>query len=64
MVTVYNDSDRRRELTGLQVVGYNIPRGCVAAYFPEANVLVPIDNYGRDSWTPAYKSVVVKIKSY
>jgi anaerobic selenocysteine-containing dehydrogenase len=37
------------------VAPYNIPRGCTATYFPEANVLVPINNSAdstcRDSQT-------------
>ncbi|MEQ9425433.1 MAG: FdhF/YdeP family oxidoreductase [Cyclobacteriaceae bacterium] len=43
------------------VVSYNIPRKCVATYFPEANVLVPIDHKAHTSDTPASKSVKVKI---
>jgi molybdopterin-dependent oxidoreductase alpha subunit len=43
------------------VVPYDIPRRCVAVYFPEANVLVPIDSYARGSKTPASKSVGVRI---
>ena len=42
-------------------LGYDIPTGCVATYFPEANVLVPINNVARKSNTPASKSVVVTI---
>ena len=45
------------------VVPYEIPESCVATYFPEANVLVPIDQYARKSHTPASKSVVIKIES-
>lgn len=43
------------------VVPYNIPRKCVATYFPEANVLVPIDSYADVSKTPTSKSVVITI---
>jgi molybdopterin-dependent oxidoreductase alpha subunit len=43
------------------VVPYNIPRKCVATYFPEANVLVPIDSYADISKTPTSKSVVITI---
>lgn len=45
------------------VVPYNIPRKCVATYFPEANVLVPIDSYADISKTPTSKSVVITIKT-
>ncbi len=44
------------------VVPYNIPRKCVATYFPEANVLVPIDSFADISKTPTSKSVVIRIK--
>ncbi len=44
------------------VVPYNIPPKCVATYFPEANVLVPIDSFADISKTPTSKSVVISIK--
>jgi molybdopterin-dependent oxidoreductase alpha subunit len=40
-------------------VPYEIPRRCVATYFPEANVLVPIGSVARKSNTPTSKAVVV-----
>jgi anaerobic selenocysteine-containing dehydrogenase len=43
------------------VVPYDIPPGCCATYFPEANVLVPLESVARKSNTPASKSVVVTI---
>ena len=43
------------------VVPYDIPRGCVATYFPEANVLVPIGAYARLSKTPISKSIPVRV---
>jgi molybdopterin-dependent oxidoreductase alpha subunit len=43
------------------VVGYPIPRGCAATYFPEANPLVPIDSVAEGSNTPTSKSVVISI---
>ncbi|MBV9658290.1 MAG: FdhF/YdeP family oxidoreductase [Verrucomicrobia bacterium] len=43
------------------VVPYSIPRGCAATYFPEANVLVPVNHTADVSLTPASKSVVVTI---
>jgi anaerobic selenocysteine-containing dehydrogenase len=44
-----------------RVVVYPIPRGCCAMYFPEANVLVPLDSVARESNTPASKSIVVTV---
>jgi molybdopterin-dependent oxidoreductase alpha subunit len=43
------------------VVPYDIPKQCVAAYFPEANVLVPIGSTADYSNTPNYKSIEVSI---
>ncbi|GAB3562872.1 FdhF/YdeP family oxidoreductase [Spirosoma luteolum] len=43
------------------VVPYNIPRGCTAAYYPETNVLIPIDSVAERSNTPTSKSVVVTL---
>jgi molybdopterin-dependent oxidoreductase alpha subunit len=40
-------------------VPYDIPRGCVGTYFPEANVLVPIGSVALRSNTPTSKAVVV-----
>ena len=42
-----------------KLVPYDLPRGCVAAYFPEANVLVPLGHKSDRSHQPAYKSLVV-----
>jgi molybdopterin-dependent oxidoreductase alpha subunit len=50
-----------REARHFLVVPYNIPRGCVATYFPEANVLVPLDLQAHTSKTPVSKSVVVRV---
>jgi len=43
------------------VVPYPIPPKCVATYFPEANVLIPIDSVAEKSNTPTSKSVVVTV---
>ena len=38
-----------------------IPRGCVATYFPEANVLVPVESVAAKSNTPTSKYVIVTL---
>ncbi|RKH33438.1 hypothetical protein D7Y13_17170 [Corallococcus praedator] len=43
------------------VVPYNIPRACAATYFPEANVLVPVDSHAEKSRTPTSKSIVITV---
>lgn len=50
------------ELKGYRLVPYNIPRGDVAAYFPEANVLIPVTAIDKRSKTPASKSIPVTVR--
>ncbi len=45
-----------------RVIAYPTAKGCVAAYFPEANVLVPLDATAEGSNTPISKSVVVRLE--
>jgi anaerobic selenocysteine-containing dehydrogenase len=45
------------------VTPFEIPRGCAATYFPEANVLVPIDSVAERSNTPTSKFVVITVFS-
>ena len=62
-VDLYNYfEEEERVAQQFRVVSFSIPQGCVATYFPEANVLVPLRKYAKRSFTPASKSVVVKIK--
>ena len=44
------------------VIPYNIPEGNLGAYFPETNVLVPINHYADRSYTPISKSVKVTVE--
>ena len=44
------------------VVAYDIPERCMATYFPEANVLVPIGDTAEKSGTPVSKGVVVRVR--
>ncbi len=50
-----------RALPGMRVTGYDLPDGCVGAYYPEANPLVPLDWHDVESLTPAYKGAPVRI---
>lgn len=45
-----------------RIIAYPTAKGCVAAYFPEANVLVPLDATAEGSNTPASKSVIVRLE--
>jgi molybdopterin-dependent oxidoreductase alpha subunit len=51
----------RRVAPRFVVVPYRIPRRCAATYFPETNVLVPLDSFAEKSRTPASKSVVISV---
>jgi len=46
------------------VVPYAIPRGCAATYFPETNVLIPIDTVAEKSNTPVAKLVIIHLKKH
>ncbi len=61
-ITSHFRNDGRQELRRAPrfvLVPYEIPRRCVATYFPEANVLVPIGSVALRSNTPTSKAVVV-----
>lgn len=51
-----------RVLRGFRTVAFPTARGCAAAYFPEANVLVPLDSTAIGSNTPVSKAIVVRIE--
>ncbi len=50
-----------RTLRGFRVLAYDLPRRCAAAYFPEANGLVPLASQAERSHTPTYKSIEISI---
>ena len=54
-------TDGERHLKGFRAIPYDMPRGMAAAYFPEANVLVPVGHVAEGSNTPASKSIEVSI---
>lgn len=63
VVDLFNYSDGvTRTARRFIVVYYDIPRRCVATYFPEANVLVPIDHTAERSNTPVSKMVRIEVK--
>ncbi|MCW3109075.1 MAG: hypothetical protein JWQ09_3581, partial [Segetibacter sp.] len=65
VVDLYNNADGvERVAHNFIVVEYNIPEKCIATYYPETNVLVPIKSVADGSNQPASKSVVVKIRRH
>jgi molybdopterin-dependent oxidoreductase alpha subunit len=51
-----------RVLASQTAVAHPIARGSVAAYYPEANLLLAIDDYDGKSGTPSYKSIPVRLR--
>ncbi len=58
ITSVWNDGIERRA-DGFLLVEYDIPRGCVGAYYPETNPLVPLDSVAVGAGTPTSKSIPV-----
>ncbi|MFI4965983.1 MAG: FdhF/YdeP family oxidoreductase [Caulobacterales bacterium] len=54
------DDGVERSMSGLRATAYDIPEGCLGAYYPECNRLIPVGHYARESKTPAAKSVPVR----
>jgi anaerobic selenocysteine-containing dehydrogenase len=60
LISHFNGKQRRAD--AFMVAPYPIPRRCVATYYPEANVLVPIDSVADQSNCPASKTVPITIE--
>ena len=58
--TVEDGHDRR--VGDLTLTAYDLPPGTVAGYYPELNPLVPLDYNEKNSNTPAYKGVPVRVE--
>lgn len=58
--TLWNDGITRK-IIGFKAVSYDIPRGNLAAYYPETNPLVPLSSYGDGTHTPTSKSIPVRL---
>jgi formate dehydrogenase major subunit len=61
LVSEWHDGVERRA-TAFRIVAYPTARGCAAAYYPETNVLVPLDSTADISNTPTSKSVIVRLE--
>jgi anaerobic selenocysteine-containing dehydrogenase len=55
------DPETKRMISGFRIVAYDIPRGCCAAYYPEANPLFPLSHHDEKAKTPAYKLLPVRL---
>lgn len=52
-----------REAGPLRVTPFRLPDGCLGAYYPEMNSLMPVWHHDGPSKTPAAKSVPVRIRT-
>lgn len=55
------DDGVERRVDGLTVTPFDLPDGCVGAYYPEMNPLIPLWYHDKLSKTPAAKGVPVRI---
>jgi anaerobic selenocysteine-containing dehydrogenase len=60
LISNYDTIERRA--AQFLLIPYNIPKGNLAAYFPETNMVIPHNHFARSSNTPISKSVVVRLE--
>ena len=58
----FGGADGGRRVDNFRAVAYDLPRGCVAGYFPELNPLAAADVYADRSNTPTTKAIPVTIE--
>lgn len=58
-ITTLSTDGIERRVEGFRLVAYAIPRGNLAAYYPETNPLVPLTRFGDGTGTPTSKSIPV-----
>jgi molybdopterin-dependent oxidoreductase alpha subunit len=61
IVSVWEDGSERRA-PGFRLVAYPAARGSAASYYPETNVLVPLDSVAEISNTPTSKGIIVRLE--
>ena len=65
IVDLYNEHNGiERIARKFIIIEFNIPEKCTATYFPETNVLVPIDSVAEKSNTPTSKYIVLKLRKH
>ncbi|HLJ19732.1 MAG TPA: FdhF/YdeP family oxidoreductase, partial [Stellaceae bacterium] len=55
------DDGFHRQVDGFIVRAYNVPEGCIGAYYPECNPLIPLWHHAKGSFVPAAKGIPVRI---
>lgn len=58
------DDGVQRRARRFLLVEYDIPRGCLAAYYPETNGLVPLSSFADHARTPTSKSIPVVVSAH
>jgi molybdopterin-dependent oxidoreductase alpha subunit len=61
-VSTVSDDGVTREIDGLRVHAFDIPRGCMMGYYPECNRLIPLSHHAKESLVPASKSIPVRLR--
>ncbi|MFG1633945.1 FdhF/YdeP family oxidoreductase [Pseudonocardia alni] len=61
LVSEWTDGSERRA-DDFRLVSYSTPKGCVAAYYPETNPLIPLESYADGSRCPTSKWVQVRLE--
>ncbi|WP_343932147.1 hypothetical protein, partial [Nesterenkonia lutea] len=56
------EDGKDRVLRSFRAVSYPTARGCAAVYYPEGNVLVPLDDTVQGSNTPVSKGVIIRLE--
>ncbi len=55
---------QQRRAERFLLVAYDIPRGCLASYYPETNALVPLESFSISARTPTSKSIPVMLSAH
>jgi len=65
VVTLVGDAEdgKERLRPGVKVTPFDLPDGCIATYYPEANPLLPLSHHDGPSKTPAAKAIPVRIRA-
>lgn len=60
--TTADGTESLRRANAFRIVSYPTARSCAAAYFPEANALIPLDSVAETSMTPTSKSIIIRME--
>lgn len=61
IISLWDDGKERR-VNNFTILSFDIPTGQAAAYYPEANPLVPLESYGDKTYTPTSKFVAIRVQ--